>query len=141
VNGSASETGPSRLDGFSSRQTRNQPIREAIKGLFKSAAKALARPDDEPKPEPRRKRGGDTDKAFGLAWRAVLRRAVTKSRAVAQSRAANAAHDRTAGAYVRATMYLADTLDWLNLWQDNAVDEHGPDDDFSAKQDRHFPQP
>ena len=23
-------------------------------------------------------------------------------------------------AYTRATAYLADTLDWLNLWQDNA---------------------
>ena len=38
-------------------------------------------------------------------------------------------------------MYLADTLDWLNLWQDNADNGHWLDDDFNAKQDRYFPQP
>jgi hypothetical protein len=43
------------------------------------------------------------------------------------------------GQEVRAVLYLADTLDWLKLWQDNA--DHWPDDDFSAKQERHFPQP
>lgn len=41
----------------------------------------------------------------------------------------------------RAAAYLADTLDWLNLWQDNADCEQWPDDDFSAKQDHYGPQP
>lgn len=40
-----------------------------------------------------------------------------------------------------ATVYLADTLDWLNLWQANANHEQWPGDDFSAKQDHYFPQP
>jgi hypothetical protein len=44
------------------------------------------------------------------------------------------------GQEARAELYLADTLDWLKLWQDNAPG-HWPDDDFSAKQERHFPQP
>jgi hypothetical protein len=40
-----------------------------------------------------------------------------------------------------ASGYLSDTLDWLNLWQDNAAHDHWLDDDFSAKQDQNYPQP
>jgi hypothetical protein len=47
----------------------------------------------------------------------------------------------SADPYAGAGMYLADTLDWLNLWQDNADNDHWFADDFSAKQDRYFPQP
>jgi hypothetical protein len=43
--------------------------------------------------------------------------------------------------YAGACAYLSDTLDWLNLWQDNADNGHWHDDDFNAKQERHFPQP
>jgi hypothetical protein len=43
--------------------------------------------------------------------------------------------------YAAARAYLADTLDWLNLWRDNANNDQWHDDDFSAKQDRYFPQP
>jgi hypothetical protein len=46
-----------------------------------------------------------------------------------------------AEAYAVATGYLCDTLDWLNLWQDNADNGHWHDDDFSAKQEQHIPQP
>ena len=69
--------------------------------------------------------GRETDKAFVMAARATLRRAVSIPRQ----------------AYTAATAYLADTLDWLNLWQDNADNDHWFADDFSAKQDRYFPQP
>jgi hypothetical protein len=50
-----------------------------------------------------------------------------------------AAVQKSGGQEAQAALHLADTLDWLTLWQDNA--EHWPDDDFSAKQDRYFPQP
>jgi hypothetical protein len=57
------------------------------------------------------------------------------------SAATDATHDRPTTAYAEATLFLADTLGWLSLWQDNADNEHWLDDDFSAKQDRYFPQP
>ena len=56
-----------------------------------------------------------------------------RAAAAAQKSGASGGHG------AQAALYLADTLDWLKLWQDNA--NHWPDDDFSAKQDRYFPQP
>ena len=44
--------------------------------------------------------------------------------------------------YAGAGLHLADTLEWLQLWQDNANAGDWPDDNFSAKQqDQYFPQP
>lgn len=44
-------------------------------------------------------------------------------------------------ASARTAVSLANTLEWLVLWQDNAAHEHWLDDDFSAKQDQNVPQP
>jgi hypothetical protein len=64
------------LDGASNWQNKNRTIGGAVKALFKAAAKALAcPPDDEPKPEPRRK-DGESEKGFGRAAKAILRRIV-----------------------------------------------------------------
>ncbi len=79
--------------------------------MFRDAVKALTRRDDDEPPPPRR-RSGETDKAFGMAARAALRRAVRLP----------------AEAYAEATAYLSDTLAWLNLWQDNA----GPGDELDS---------
>jgi hypothetical protein len=49
-------------------------LREAVKALFKDAAKAVMRRDENEKPEPRRSKSGDTEKGFGMAARALLRR-------------------------------------------------------------------
>jgi hypothetical protein len=46
-----------------------------------------------------------------------------------------------AAAVESAGLYLADTLAWLQLWEDNAAHEQWLDDSFSSKQDRYFPQP
>lgn len=46
-----------------------------------------------------------------------------------------------ADAYDRAALYLADTLDWLTLWQDNADHDQWLDEGFSAEQNQAFPQP
>jgi len=43
--------------------------------------------------------------------------------------------------YGNTGLYLSDTLDWLNLWQNNANNEQGLDDNFSAQQDHYFPHP
>ena len=71
---------------------------------------------------PPRRRRGETEKGFGMVAHAIMRR-VAEIPACAAARA-----------------WLSDTLDWLNLWQDNAVN-HSLDDSFGAKEDRHFPQP
>jgi hypothetical protein len=46
-----------------------------------------------------------------------------------------------AAAIESAGLYLADTLEWLQLWDANAAHEQWLDDSFSSKQDRYFPQP
>lgn len=81
-----------------------------------------------------------------MLHRSMLRRPA-RTRAVARGRYAGLRPARkaqeaiapepitSADAYARARLYLSDTLDWLNLWQDNADNDHWHDDDFSAKQD------
>ena len=76
--------------------------------------------------------------------RRVARTGATARGCYAALRSAPKAREAIAptSAYARAPLYLSDTLDWLNLWQDNAgYDDHWIDDDFSAKQDENFPQP
>ena len=87
--------------------------------MFRAAVKAITRREEDESPPPRR-RSGETDKAFIMAARATLRRAVAIP----------------IDAYAAATAFLADTLDWLNLWQDNAANTgeldneiHCPDTD------------
>jgi hypothetical protein len=107
--------------------------------------------EDEPKPHARRRRG-ETDKGFARACRTMLRRAA-RTGAAARGRYAGLRHAQKAqetraaqsiapaNAYASACTYLSDTLDWLNLWQDNADNDHWYDDDFSATQDQNCPQP
>ena len=45
-------------------------------------------------------------------------------------------------AYARATAYLADTLDWLNLWEANNTHESNElDVDYDTQQSSDAPQP
>jgi hypothetical protein len=74
----------------------------ALKAAFRQVVKAITRREEhEPKPQTRRRRG-ESDRALRMTARATLRRA---PRLPPQ-------------AYAAASMYLADTLDWLNLWQE-----------------------
>jgi hypothetical protein len=150
----ASENGSTSADRASAEGSKHQTIRAVIKGLFKDAVKALTRHGDEDEPPQPRRRSGETDKGFVMAWRTMLHRAATKTGAAARGRYAALRPAKAALAkaepeavacvadpYTAATAYLSDTLDWLNLWQDNADNDHWLDDDFSAKEDRYFPQP
>ena len=127
----------------------------AIRQLFRAAVNVVTRRGENPQPTPRRRRRGETDKGFVAACRAMLRRVV---RTGATARDCDAALQpappafATAGsvrepiaptsAYASTSLYLSDTLDWLNLWQDNAAyDDDWYGDDFSAKQEENFPQP
>jgi len=53
------------------------------------------------------------------------------------------ANDTTADpeAYAEATAYLADTLEWLSLWEDNARGAEILDETCEVVQDRFIPQP
>jgi hypothetical protein len=77
----------------------------------------------EPAPEPRRRRSGETGKAFALAAKSVVARAAGLS----------------ADAYSAAAAYLSDTLDWLGLWDANS-DSNELDDDCNTKQNCSSPQ-
>ena len=107
-----------------------------------------------PQPKLRRQRSGETDKGAVAPWQTMLHR-FAKTGAVARGRyaalqpvpeAAEPEFVAPASTYDRVALYLSDTLDWLNLWQDNAghdhwLDDHSLDGDFSAEQNQTFPQP
>ena len=71
----------------------------AIKQLFRDLKIALTG-KDEPAPEVKRKRRDETARGFRMTARKLVRRAVRLP----------------ARAHAKAIGYLADTLDWLNLW-------------------------
>jgi hypothetical protein len=150
-NESANDT--SRLDGDSSRQSKNRPIWRAIKNAFRRAAKAIG--DREgPQPEKRKRRSGDKDS--GTEKRAP-RQPILVSKPVARGRyqgltktigklprllrkfAAAAGEAAMPDADTGAEFSDAQALDWLRLWQDSASHEHWLDANFSAPQDRSFP--
>ena len=81
-------------------------------------------PEAAPEPKPRR-RSGETGKAFGPAAKAAMQRT---ARIPAQ-------------AYAATTAYLSDTLDWLNLWNDNSgMDDSGElDDNYNPQQNHSSP--
>lgn len=82
--------------------SRGGPTSGGIGQGFRAAALAVSRPAKIPPPKARR-RGGDTRGVFGMAARGIMpRRAALPPQA-----------------YDAATAFLSDTLDWLNLWQDN----------------------
>jgi len=89
------------------KEPKNSLIRE-LGNKFRVAMKALTKPEDSPKPTSKRRRSGEGAGGFSVAADHLLRRAVVP------------------GPVARAILYLADTLDWLNMWDDN---NHS---DFSA---------
>jgi hypothetical protein len=102
---------------------KNRTITEAIKKLFRETGKTFARRDvDEPQPEQRRRRNGETDRSFGPASRAILRRAIKLPSA----------------AYAGAT-FLSDALDWLNLWRVDPVATRDPDAAIHTETNHLFP--
>ena len=141
-----------------------------IKRWFKSAAKALARPDDEPQPEPearKRRSGGSEGRLLAMRSRRLY---VTKSAARGRYKRLAVPQFPPEDEFARTadllcsvpegianifadlarrlevviygkSLAFSDTLDWQNLWQDNANNAQWHDDDFSAKQDQYFPQP
>lgn len=114
-----------------------------IAKLFRTATVAIFRRDPDA-PQPTRRRRGEREGGGPVMMRPVARpagRPAARGR-YAMLRAGAAAPEFAPGWHeAQAGLYLADTVDWLKLWQDNANDEQWPDNDFSAKQDHYFPQP
>lgn len=132
---------PSFNPAGSSKHDPNGAKAVAIRALF-IAAKAIVRvlAEDEPKPQARRRRG-ETGKGFVFACRIMLRRAAKTSAAARGRYTGLRRATAPADAYARAGMYLSDTLDWLNLWQDNAANDQWLDEDFDTEQNQDYPQP
>jgi hypothetical protein len=73
----------------------------------------LTRHAAQPAPEPsKRKRKDQGEAGRGFAFRKAKRQLTRRK---------PAPPPQSAPDFARATLYLADTLDWLNLWQDNAA--------------------
>lgn len=86
-----------------SQDSGSRPAPGAIALLFRAAAKGVSQRAQSPQPKAKRRSGGDARGAFGMAAKPTLCRAATGQK---QS-------------YAAAAAFLSDTLDWLNLWQDN----------------------
>ena len=124
-----------------------------MKALFRAAGPAILRRDDEaPKPEARRRGGEKSGGALAQPVRAsapaargryAALRLLTRKAGKLQRKFGRAANDATADPepYVAATAYLAETLEWLNLWEDNAHAADILDDTCDAAQNQCIPQP
>jgi hypothetical protein len=114
---SASEIDGSRPVRNMGRRSENRTIPGAVRELFRGVGKAIARRAEDDPPPPRRRGGGDTRTLFPAAARKIMRRTA-----------------RVPGqAYAAASAYLADTLDWLNLWGDELDSDAELKGDIDAK--------
>jgi hypothetical protein len=88
----------------------------AIKAQFRQLAEAMT--PRVPTPSRQRQRTEDEGRAaFGIAARNIMRRAVRLP----------------AETYAAATAYLSDTLDWLNLWQEQPLHDDPAADKTAAQ--------
>jgi hypothetical protein len=131
--------------------------------MFKSAARALACPDDELKP---RRKSSETDTALGRhdlrAYRAAEREQsagrydglkvppqagqqrgdATRAAFGAAARAAVQYIARIPAAFYEAGAdHLWDALEMMRFYGSDDMDDGGLDDDYDTQQNRHFPQP
>jgi hypothetical protein len=141
--GSANEINTS----FAVRDTaeRSKHRTSWIGRLFQAAFKAVTQRDEDA-PQPSKRRRGEKDGGGPTMFQAQPPPAHHAGRPAARGRYATLRTGTTKSAgqgrghEAHAALHLTDTLDWLQLWQDNNTG-HWPDDNFSAKQNQYFPQP
>jgi hypothetical protein len=113
----------------------------SIKALFRKVVKAITEPAEE-SPKPASKRRGETEGGFARLGLWFSRHVGPAARGrYAALMPDTAAPPISADAAHGAGLYLADTLEWLNLWEGHATNEHWQDQEFGAKQDQSYPQP
>jgi hypothetical protein len=114
-----SREGTRHLPGDKQERKPRPAFTETLKRQFRELVKAITRKAPAPQPVQRRRRSEDTGRAFRLAAGKTLRRAARLP----------------AEAYVVATAYLSDTLDWLTQWHHHDSD---PDEDFQPSVSDHL---
>ena len=114
-----SREGTRHLSGDKQERKTRPAFTETLKRQFRQVMKAISEPPAAPQPVKKKRRREDTGKAFRLTARKVMRRTARLP----------------AEAYVAATGYLSDTLDWLNQWHHH---DSGKDEDFHAHQGDHL---
>lgn len=121
------------------------PRAAPVKPSFRQAAKEIAikkPPDEQPAPPARRRRDGETRGGGMLTvarrfMRHILRRQFGKAARTSWERPLPPEPAPDFRPYSTATAYLSDTLEWLNLWDQNA---EGFDEEFhAAPQDHLYP--
>jgi hypothetical protein len=141
-NESASENGSTSPVRDTGEGSKNRPILGAIKGLFRDAVKALTRHEDEERPDPRRRRG-ETEGDFRKLARKIARRfdARKQFRKVAKNRA----HRRVRTLILSPEewgapdAHLTNTLDLVNLWNNDMSGSSDYGGGFDASRDHISP--
>jgi len=96
-----SREGARGLPGNNQERKPQPAFTVTLKRQFRELVRAITRKPLAPQPAARRRRAEDTGKAFRMAARKIICRAVCLP----------------AEAYAVATAYISDTLDWFNPWQ------------------------
>lgn len=150
-NGTTSETdrGPADRETAGPDKARTKPA--SIKGLFRTAAKALTGNDDKPKPETQRRRRGETEgelrkyvppadhgQPAARGRFAGLQGKISAAAKIGRTftRAAAAATE----VYAEASIHQSDTLDCMNPFEPPDAFAADIDADLGGPQDRYFPQ-
>jgi hypothetical protein len=145
-------------DGAPAPADRSPARTAATKQLFHSAGREIAKQgDDDPQPERRRKKEGESDtgmlqiarqfsRVFGdRSPRAIGLTGVQDTRAAFHDQRATITRQATPDddAFATATAFLSDTLDSMNpFWPPFAADiADVVDGDFGTQQNQVFPQP
>ncbi len=154
--GSESANDTSRLDGNSSRPSKNRTIAGAIKGMFKAAAKLFAARDDDAQAAARKRKSGEKESGAPIRPRKALTfpariaahgrytglRSIRKSAVRLLRRFTEAADDAALPEFADTQEFPSNTLEWLNQWsQENVAITHGLDDHSDTQQNQNPPHP
>ncbi|MGH7065502.1 MAG: hypothetical protein ACREET_15610 [Stellaceae bacterium] len=160
-----SETNSTRAVRDTARGSKNRTSRDTIKRRFAAAGKAATRRDEAAEPEARKKDKGDSDKGRAGMRRAFIgAQSLMRRRARPVVRALPRATPKPAAAAVallegvsailsdlakdlaeslgfgpQDSAPVAETFEWLDLWQDNGGDFAGDFDNPATA--RNFPSP
>jgi hypothetical protein len=131
-------------------------IAGAIRGLFKTAVKAVTQREEAPQPETRRRAGEKDGRGFARVnydhryqnsgkpsarGHYTALRAVRTTAAKLRRRFSRAANDATAPDIAEEVFNSITGFDLVTMWQQNANAGQYLDQGLSASQDRYFPQP
>ena len=118
----------SPVDRDSTGPSNNRTIPGAIAKLFRAAVATITgRDQDEPQPEARRRRSGETEGQFRRLARHLWRRCDARQNFRLWSGITSRYVPIDPGAHAVATEYLESTLDALNQMNDDPGSDYGGD--------------